>query len=118
MHGMPGPGPVGSAVFAVSSFRSFPAGRSPEDDPGGEVVGEVDKAVFDAGTHEERIAGRKVNIFTVQEEHTTAGMHDVELVLRVRLLIISADGTIIAELHGAMLKQAAVLAIIRCSHSG
>ena len=40
------------------------------------------------------------------------------LKMLVRLLVISADGAVIAEFHRAVLEQNAVLAIIGCCGSG
>ena len=77
--------------------------RAVEDDPGGEVLGEVLEAVLDPGGDEEHVAGRERDALAAHEERPAPARDDVELVPVVGRLAVSASGRVVAELHAAVL---------------
>ena len=65
-----------------------------KDNPGLEVAGEFQEPVFPAGRHEDQVAGTEWILFRPILEQTLPADHDVNFVLRVRLLRVVAQGLV------------------------
>lgn len=85
--------------------RHLASARPVEQDPDGEIMGELLKTVFDARRHEEEIARRKSRSLISMYELAASVHDDVHLVAIVWLLWVVASWRVELHFERAMLEQ-------------
>lgn len=70
-----------------------------ENDPGGEIVGELFEPVYDPCRHKKGFPGFEVTTLLSDDKLAVTGLDDIDLVLRVWFLGVSAAGLVEADLE-------------------
>ena len=86
--------------------------RTIENDPGSEVVTKFHKAMLLAGRNKQRVAGRIADSLFAENECPGSALHDIDLVLLMRFLLVRSQRLVVTELHRAMLQQDAIKPVI------
>ena len=89
-------------MYLAAVFAAF---RSVEEDPYGEIVGEIFEAMFDAGTDKEKIVWAELLSLAFADKFPGAGDHYVNFILLVRRLRIGPARRVKFYLERAMLEQ-------------